>query len=129
MLSPAKATHRAALAVVVLTFILNLMSRMGETFAVFLLPIEAEFEWNRATLSTVYGLYMGAHGVSGILIGALVDRVGPRLVYTLGLLLYSTAFFLAQFANAPLTPSPSLTAITTTLARCRWHCGSSPERT
>ena len=55
MLSPAKATHRAALAVVVLTFILNLMSRMGETFAVFLLPIEAEFEWNRATLSTVYG--------------------------------------------------------------------------
>ncbi len=101
MLTPAKATHRAALTVVALTFILNLMSRMGETFAVFLLPIETEFEWNRATLSTVYGLYMGAHGVSGILIGALVDRVGPRLVYTLGLLLYSTAFFLAQFANAP----------------------------
>ena len=101
MLTPIKATYRAALIVVALTFFLNLMSRLGDTFAVFLLPIESEFKWNRATLSTIYGLYMGAHGVSGILVGWLVDRVGPRPVYALGLLLYSAAFFLAQFATAP----------------------------
>ena len=84
MLTPIKATYRAALIVVALTFFLNLMSRLGDTVAVFLLPIESEFKWNRATLSTIYGLYMGAHGVGGILVGWLVDRVGPRPVYAQG---------------------------------------------
>jgi len=78
MLTPIQATYRAALIVVALTFFLNLMSRLGDTFAVFLLPIESAFKWNRATLSTIYGLYMGAHGVGGILVGWLVDRIGPR---------------------------------------------------
>ncbi|MEE2804356.1 MAG: MFS transporter [Pseudomonadota bacterium] len=90
-----------AIMVVLLAFLLNLMSRIGETFAVFLLPIESEMRWNRSTLAGIYALYMGTHGISGIFSGWFVDRVGPRIVYTAGLLLYSCAFALAQFATQP----------------------------
>ena len=51
-----------AIMVVLLAFLLNLMSRIGETFAVFLLPIESEMRWNRSTLAGIYALYMGTHG-------------------------------------------------------------------
>ena len=52
--------------VVILAFVMNLMSRgMGETFAVFLLPIESDMGWTRATLTGIYALYMGAHGLAG----------------------------------------------------------------
>ncbi|MEC9328627.1 MAG: MFS transporter, partial [Pseudomonadota bacterium] len=92
----------AATMVVILAFVMNLMSRgMGETFAVFLLPIESEMGWTRATLTGIYALYMGAHGLAGIVVGWFVDRVGPRAVYTGGLVLYGLAFSLAQFGTVP----------------------------
>ncbi len=121
--------------VVVLAFVMNLMSRgMGETFAVFLLPIESDMGWSRATLASIYALYMGAHGLAGIVVGWFADRFGPRLVYTGGLGLYGFAFLLAQFGTAPwhfyltsgVMAGVAMTAIgmtTATVLIARWYQG------
>lgn len=125
----------AATMVVILAFVMNLMSRgMGETFAVFLLPIESEMGWTRATLAGIYALYMGAHGLAGIVVGWFVDRVGPRAVYTGGLGLYGLAFSLAQFGTVPwhfylttgVIAGVAMTAIgmtTATVLITRWYQG------
>ena len=55
--------RETATLVVILAFLMNLLSRgFGETFAVFLLPIESEMGWTRTTLAGIYAIYMGAHG-------------------------------------------------------------------
>ncbi len=85
--------RETATLVVILAFLMNLLSRgFGETFAVFLLPIESEMGWTRTTLAGIYAIYMGAHGLAGVVIGWFVDRVGLRIVYTIGLLIYGLAF-------------------------------------
>ena len=69
--------RETATLVVILAFLMNLLSRgFGETFAVFLLPIESEMGWTRTTLAGIYAIYMGAHGLAGVVIGWFVDRVG-----------------------------------------------------
>ena len=94
--------RETATLVVILAFVMNILSRgIGETFAVFLLPIESEMGWTRTTLAGIYAIYMGAHGLAAVVIGWLVDRVGPRAVYTFGLLIYGVAFLLAQFGTEP----------------------------
>ena len=94
--------RETATLVVILAFVMNLLSRgIGETFAVFLLPIESEMGWSRTTLAGIYAIYMGAHGLAAVVIGWFVDRVGPRVVYTIGLLAYGLAFLLAQFGTEP----------------------------
>ncbi|GIS89193.1 MAG: hypothetical protein CM1200mP18_19030 [Gammaproteobacteria bacterium] len=40
---------------------------------------------------------MGTHGLAAVVIGWFVDRVGPRIIYSVGLLIYGFAFLLAQF--------------------------------
>ena len=70
--------RETATLVVILAFVMNILSRgIGETFAVFLLPIESEMGWTRTTLAGIYAIYMGAHGLAAVVIGWLVDRVGP----------------------------------------------------
>ena len=120
---------------VILAFVMNLMSRgMGETFAVFLLPIESDMGWTRATLTGIYALYMGAHGLAGIIVGWFADRLGPRVVYVGGLGLYGFAFLLAQFGTAPwhfyltsgVLAGVAMTAIgmtTATVLIARWYQG------
>ena len=126
---------QAATMAVILAFVMNLMSRgMGETFAVFLLPIESDMGWTRATLTGIYALYMGAHGLAGIIVGWFADRLGPRVVYVGGLGLYGSAFLLAQFGTAPwhfyltsgVLAGVAMTAIgmtTATVLIARWYQG------
>jgi len=114
---------------------MNLLSRgIGETFAVFLLPIESEMGWSRTTLAGIYAIYMGAHGLAAVVIGWFVDRVGPRVVYTIGLLAYGLAFLLAQFGTEPwhfylttgVMAGIAMTAIgmtTATVLITRWYHG------
>jgi MFS family permease len=114
---------------------MNLLSRgIGETFAVFLLPIESEMGWTRTTLAGIYAIYMGAHGLAAVVIGWFVDRVGPRVVYTIGLLAYGFAFLLAQFGTEPwhfylttgVMAGIAMTAIgmtTATVLITRWYHG------
>ncbi len=52
-------------------------------FAVFLKPLIVEFGWNRADASIACSLSFITMALSGITMGWLTDRLGPRLVLTL----------------------------------------------
>jgi MFS family permease len=77
-------------------FALNMFGRgLGDTYAVFLLPLEREFGWTRSELTSVYSIYLLMHGLTSPLIGMFFDRLGPRWVYGAGLACLGAAFFLA----------------------------------
>lgn len=88
--------RRTAIAVLATVFFLNLFARgSGETYTVFLLPLEREFGWSRSELTSVYALYLLVGGLLAPLVGLLFDRLGPRFVYTAGLCCLAAAFLLA----------------------------------
>jgi len=52
------------------------------SFGVFLKPVLTEFGWTRATCSGALSLATIMHGLLGIIMGRLTDRLGPRIVMT-----------------------------------------------
>lgn len=93
--------HRMALVVLVVCATINLLSRgVGETFAIFLLPIAREFAADRAVLTSIYGVYMLTLGMLSPVVGMVFDRFGPRVCYAAGLGLYALACLLASGAQA-----------------------------
>ena len=60
------------------------------SYAVFLLAFIEEFRWSRAETSIAYSVSQLVAGASSPLVGALVDRLGPRRLLVLGgVLLFS----------------------------------------
>jgi len=93
--------RRTAIAVLASCFALNMLGRgVGDTYTVFLLPIEREFGWTRAQLTSVYSLYLLVSAFAAPLVGTVFDRVGPRWVYGIGLACMGTAFALAGTMKA-----------------------------
>jgi MFS family permease len=91
---------RVALNVLALCFALSVVGRgLGESFTVFLLPISESFGWDRAQVVSVYSLTALAGGLAAPLVGRLFDRSGPRIVYSLGMLLLGGAFLVAAHAQ------------------------------
>jgi MFS family permease len=89
--------RRTAVAVLATVFLFNLLGRgSGDTYAVFLLPLEREFGWARSQLTSVYSMYLLVGAFMAPLAGTLFDRFGPRVTYSGGLLCLSGAFFLAS---------------------------------
>jgi MFS family permease len=83
--------------VLIVAFAFNVLGRgAGETYAVFLLPLEREFGWSRSQLTSVYSVYLLVGGLIAPLVGALFDRAGPRAVYTGGLGALAAAYLLAS---------------------------------
>jgi len=77
-------------------FVLNMFGRgLGDTYAVFLLPLEREFGWTRSELTSVYSIYLLVNGFTAPLVGLTFDRLGPRWVYGCGMLSLGAAFYLA----------------------------------
>jgi len=77
-------------------FALNMFGRgLGDTYAVFLVPLEQEFGWSRSQLTGVYSIYLLVNGFTAPLVGLAFDRFGPRWVYGAGLALLGGAFSLA----------------------------------
>ena len=68
---------------------------LGDTYVVFVLPLERDYGWTRSQLTSVYSIYLLMHGFTSPLVGLIFDRVGPRWVYTTGLAFMCGAFFLA----------------------------------
>ena len=69
---------------------------LGDTYAVFLLPIEREFGWSRSQTTSVYSIYLLVHGFTAPLVGVLFDRLGPRWTYGAGTAFLGAAFFFAS---------------------------------
>ena len=91
---------RTALGVLAICFTLSVLGRgLGESFTVFLLPISESFGWDRAQVVSVYSLTALAGALASPLIGRLFDYSGPRIVYTLGLLLLGGAFLFTASAS------------------------------
>ena len=75
-----------ALAVFAFCLMMIAASRgMGETYAIFLLPLSDSFGWNRASVTSIYSIYMVAFGFGSLLSGLVFDRLGPRFNYIIGL--------------------------------------------
>ena len=75
-----------ALAVFAFCLMMIAASRgMGETYAIFLLPLSDSFGWNRASVTSIYSIYMVAFGFGSLLSGLVFDRLGPRFNYMIGL--------------------------------------------
>lgn len=87
---------RTALTVLAICFGLNMLGRaMGDTYTVYLRPLEEEFGWSRSELTGVYSVFLLVGGFASPLIGLLFDRTGPRVVYGVGVACLGTAFLLA----------------------------------
>ncbi len=85
-MTPAFGLGSAAFVVAIATA-MNIFARgFGETFTVFLLPLQDEFGWSRATLTSVYSLHMFMIGICSPLSGWVFDRFGPRVAYGSGIL-------------------------------------------
>ena len=93
--------QRAALGVLALCTLMNTLSRgIGESFAIFLLPITREFGADRASITGVYSTFVLVVGLMSPLVGVMVDRLGARLCYGLGLTLFASAYALAGSMTA-----------------------------
>ncbi len=85
-----------AIFVLVFCLLMTAFSRgMGETYAVFLLPVSAHFGWERAAAASVYSVYMVSLGVGSPLAGLAFDRFGARFNYLLGAALLAIAYGMA----------------------------------
>jgi MFS family permease len=69
---------------------------LGDTYAVFLLPLEREFGWTRSQLAGVYSVYLLVNGCTAPFVGLLFDRLGPRWVYGTGMASLGAAMLLAS---------------------------------
>ena len=91
---------RVALNVLALCFALSVLGRgLADSFTVFLKPISEDFGWDRAQVVSVYSLTWLAGGLTAPLVGRLFDRSGPRIVYSLGLLLLGGAFLIGAYSQ------------------------------
>lgn len=68
---------------------------LGDTYAVFVLPLEREFGWTRSEVTGVFSIYLLVNGLTAPLVGLAFDRLGPRWVYSAGLACLGGAFLLA----------------------------------
>ncbi|MEO8310112.1 MAG: MFS transporter [Caldimonas sp.] len=90
-----------AVAVLVLCFAFNFIGRgVGDTYMVFLLPLEKEFGWHRSQMTSVYSALMIVSGLAAPLGGMVFERWGPRILYAGGLALLGAGYFLASKVTA-----------------------------
>ena len=80
---------------------MNILSRgVGESFAVFLLPVAQAFDADRAALTGVYSTYMMMIGLVSPLAGVAVDRLGARRCYLAGTAMLGTVAMLNGMITA-----------------------------
>ncbi len=72
-----------------------LISGLGlHGFGTFIVPLEAQFGWSKATLSAARSLVQIENGLMGPLEGIVVDRFGPRLTMGFGLFFFGLGMVL-----------------------------------
>src|SRR6266481_5284911 len=70
------------------------------SYAVFLVAFLEDFRWSRAEASLAYSTSQLVAGASSPLVGALVDRLGPRRLVLLGGSLLTLGLFGSAYASA-----------------------------
>lgn len=99
-----RATLRPALVagiVLALCFTLNLLATgMNLSFSVFLLPLTKALSADRGTVSSIVSITMLISGLLAPVAGTLLERIGPQILYPIGLALFAGAFGLASMADS-----------------------------
>ena len=72
---------------------------MGESFGVFLLPLSDSFNWDRASVTSIYSVYMFSLGIGSLISGIIFDKFGGKFNYVLGTLLLSCGYYLSGYLN------------------------------
>ncbi len=70
--------------VMVLTLVMTMTYGAQFSFSVFLKPLSEWFDWTRAATSGALATSLWVSGLLGILMGALTDKYGPRIVIAVG---------------------------------------------
>jgi MFS family permease len=87
--------------VVIAAFIIQLaMFGSRNSFGVFFKPMMYELDWSRALVSGAFSISLLMQGLFGVFMGALNDRLGPRIVLTLCGILIGAGFILMSQINA-----------------------------
>ncbi|MSP78196.1 MAG: MFS transporter [Dehalococcoidia bacterium] len=92
--------------VIVLSGFLNQLLNAGlgfQGFGTYLIPLQHEFGWSKASLAGARSLMQFENGLLGPLEGFLVDRFGPRRIMAIGMLIFGLGLFLFGFIDSLLT--------------------------
>ena len=71
------------------------------SFGVFLKPLAQEFDWSRSLTAGAFMFYMVCRAFSGILMGGLSDKYGPRVIVGIGGLLMGLGMLLGSTISSP----------------------------
>lgn len=82
---PTRRPGRGAWRTVIATFVtLGLAYGLWYSYSVFLVAFLREFGWSRSVVAGAFSIFVLVHGLSGPLIGWLVERFRPRAVIAIG---------------------------------------------
>jgi MFS family permease len=79
--------HYAWIVLGAVTVLMLAASGVRSSFGVFIKPMEAEFGWDRTSMSAVAALSLFLYGAVGPFVGRLADRIGPRGVLSVAAVL------------------------------------------
>jgi OFA family oxalate/formate antiporter-like MFS transporter len=81
---------------------LSMNLALGAIYAwsIFVRPLEQDFGWKRADVSTVFTILIFVFGLSFILAGRLQDKLGPFWISVSGAILVSVGFFMSAFTHS-----------------------------
>ena len=89
-----------AIGVLALCFLMGAAGRFSiENFPNLVSPLGLEFSWSRGTVASIYSFGAVITGLTGPIVGILFDRLGPRNVYSLGILSAGSGLILASYAG------------------------------
>lgn len=73
---------------------------LNQGFGVYFLPLQSEFGWSKTLLSLGYSVGQVESGLLAPVVGWLTDRVGPRRVVTIGIVLFGAGLMLLSSINS-----------------------------
>jgi MFS family permease len=79
--------HYAWIVLGAVTVLMLAASGVRSSFGVFIKPMETEFGWDRTSMSAVAALSLFLYGAVGPFVGRLADRMGPRGVLSVSVIL------------------------------------------
>jgi MFS family permease len=99
--SPAEPPTRRGRIVLATTFV-TLVVTYGAwySYAVFLVALLGEFGWSRSLVSGAFSLFVLVHGIFAPAVGALLRRVGPRAVISIGSIVMAAGLWVTAGTTA-----------------------------
>ena len=84
--------------------LIMLMLGVAYVWGVYISPISGHFGWTRAQASLPFSVFLLIYTVGMLWGGKLQDKYGPKIVCTIGVVLFSVGYFLSGFASGQKFP-------------------------